>query len=176
MLSIPVIALQSSALLYLLVCVREVIATDLRILQIPDREVGVLLILGLMMATVEPATGFVWTDYLIGCAALGGFYLALNLFAGRTAGIGFGDVKFGFACGMWIGWQGILAHLIITVLVSYALFLGYAIRRWRRGRRAPRVFPWGPGMALALTAIAILNLTGEPVVLTTPVEWFNLAR
>ena len=80
---------------------------------------------------------------LIGAFAGGGLLLVLAIVSG--GGMGGGDVKFAFALGFWLGWQGTLLGLFLGFVlggVGSMLLLLFRLR----GRKD--FIPFGPFIAI----------------------------
>lgn len=114
---------------------------------IPDLCVGLVAVLGLLQY------GF---DHVLSVMILGtlfyGFYKVYPLLRGKE-GLGFGDVKFVAAAGVWLD----------PMYIPFFLFLSGAIGLivsliWRKVNKGPR-FPFGPALALAL-GICIVGENG----------------
>ena len=105
---------------------------------------GSLLLLGasgLVLQLWIGSVGFV--SMLIGAFAGGGLLLVLAIVSG--GGMGGGDVKFAFALGFWLGWQGTLLGLFLGFVlggVGSVLLLLFRLR----GRKD--FIPFGPFIAI----------------------------
>ncbi len=65
-------------------------------------------------------------------------------------GLGFGDLKFSAAAGLWIGWEAIPFMLMIA---SCSALLFFVLRSWVRKRlEATARLPFGPFLGLGTTA------------------------
>lgn len=169
--------------------------TDMTRLIVPDTATGAIAALGIVQAVFAPVAphgalarwlGSTWGswagqvpwDHLMGGLALGGFLLTVSVvgawIAGRTA-LGFGDVKLGFAIGVWTAWQGIAWFLLAACLCAGLHFAWIAWRRHLRGKRPPRYYPFAPGLCGGLLMLACFGLSGMPVGLVGPEplsRWF----
>ena len=90
------------------------------------------------------------------------------LILGWAAGMGFGDVKFGAALGLGLGWSvgsptvAVFAGLGLVGLAAAGASVWWG---WRRtvGGCAPRWFPFGPFLAAAaLVGLLLLGPPGDP--------------
>jgi leader peptidase (prepilin peptidase)/N-methyltransferase len=137
---------------------------DLKKMILPDR-------LNLLLAAIGT-----WQSIVLGSpspmnAALGGLVGAscLMLIAALfrrwrgVEGLGFGDVKFVAAAGLWIGWQGLPLMLSIASTSALAFVAVRAIRKREFDRMA--ALPFGPflGLGAVLTWLAMATPLGETV-------------
>jgi leader peptidase (prepilin peptidase) / N-methyltransferase len=140
-------------------------AVDLQKLILPDR-------LNLLLAVVGAAQALLLglptpVDAALGAAtgALG-IILVGELFRmwRGIEGLGFGDVKFVAASGIWIGWQALPLMLSIASTSALAFFAARAIASRRFDRLA--ALPFGPflGLGTVLTWTAMESPLWTPVV------------
>lgn len=112
---------------------------------IPDKVLLILAPLGLIY---QFAVGDLLAA-VAGAALAGGLAYAVRLaflrLRGRDA-LGFGDVKFFAAAGLWLGLAGVPVFLVVSGLVG----TGFALL-WRR-LGGGREFPFGPALAVGLFA------------------------
>jgi leader peptidase (prepilin peptidase)/N-methyltransferase len=104
-------------------------------------------------------------------AALGGLIGALCLMIIATLfrrwrgfdGLGFGDVKFVAAAGIWTGWQGLPLMLSIASTSALAFVAIRAV--WKREFDRMAALPFGPflGLGALLTWLAMATSLGEAV-------------
>jgi len=87
---------------------------------------------------------------------LGALFAFALLWAGRGAfrryrgadGLGFGDLKFSAAAGLWIGWQQVTVMLLIA---SSSALIFVAARSWRQRKLETTLrLPFGPFLGLGL--------------------------
>ena len=110
------------------------------------RTIGVgMLMLGL---TGNPVLA-VLIDGLVGAFAVAGVLLALSFAFDKVVGrqsLG-GDIKLLFVVGLFLGLAASVLNLIVACVVGIVFSL--ATQRSRRDSDDPRVFPFGPSIALA---------------------------
>ena len=111
------------------------------------RTIGVgMLMLGL---TGNPVLA-VLIDGLVGAFAVAGVLLALSFAFDKVVGrqsLGGGDIKLLFVVGLFLGLAASVLNLIVACVVGIVFSL--ATQRSRRDSDDPRVFPFGPSIALA---------------------------
>lgn len=101
---------------------------------------GGLLTLGL--AIFLPA--YHWQQALEGMVCLGGMFFLLYFVTGQ---IGFGDVCYGAALGIFLGWQGAMLTFILTFALGLAAALREYLYYFVHGKWRRRILPLGPFMA-----------------------------
>ena len=106
-----------------------------------DGSLVLLAACGLALQLWTGSVGFV--SMLIGAFAGGGLLLALAVIS--RGGMGGGDVKFAFALGFWLGWQGVLLGLFLGFVLGGTVSALLLIFRLR-GRRD--YIPFGPFIAV----------------------------
>lgn len=155
--------LQGASLCALLALSWLIAAQDARRLHLPGLPLACIAGLGILHAIFLPFPGLSSFDSLLGGPF---FFLVLSFYRtglswrlGREA-LGLGDVKLAGAGGFWIGWQGAGPALLIACLLGLAFFAWRAWRRRRKGLRPPRVFAFGPALALAIFIVALAEATG----------------
>lgn len=131
-------------------------AIDLRHVILPDQLVGILAALGVLRAGW---LGFLLQDPLVTAAyvASGLAYIllawALRGFMGfvlRREAMGWGDVKFFGAAGVWLGLQGLSPFLLFSG--TFGVLLGIL---WRWAGKGT-VFPFGPALILSFYGVLIM--------------------
>ena len=136
--------------------------TDLETRIVPDSLQIALLMLGVAAIFFDRVA---WYDHLIGAAAFGLLFWLVAFFFERVTGkeaLGGGDIKLAIAAGMLLGWQKMLAAMVIaTVFGSIILVLLQKIRRNDRGTE----YPFVPFMA---TGIALMLFFGDMLI-----EWYQ---
>lgn len=118
-----------------------------------------LLALGALGEGEEDAFG----RALLGGLAVFGFLFALNLVYSK--GMGMGDVKLGFALGLylgWIGWGAVMLGIFLAFVLGAVVGLALMALKLRTRKDA---VPFGPFLA-AGTVIAVL--WGEPIL-----RWYS---
>ncbi len=136
---------------------------DVRCHRLPDVLVGPLA-LGLV-AVVGMSAAVRSEPQRLGSALLAGVVAGLLLGVGWLVGMGLGDVKFGAALGVLVGWPvgssegAVLAALAVIGGAASAASLWWAARRLLGGG-ADRWFPFGPFLAGA--AILLVFAIGPP--------------
>lgn len=142
---------------------------------LPDVIIFPLAVLGFIYAALSEYAIFfvprgigIW-DSLIGALTglllLAAVYYAGKKFMGREV-MGLGDVKFMAMAGAWVGWQGLNAVLIGGALLSIIFYV--ALRPFRG---TTREIPFGPGLCIALGAVAILNQLGIEITPAILTDW-----
>lgn len=134
---------------------------DLDTKRLPDKVLGpttaaTALLLGLA-ALVDDR----WGD--LGRSALGallGFGILLLIHLAKPAGMGFGDVKLAFLCGLLLGWHG-LADVAIGLYGGFVLgaVVGVALIAAKRASFG-RAIPFGPFLAAGTVGMVLF---GEPL-------------
>ncbi len=122
--------------------VADAALSDVRALRIPNRDVVILLAAFAAFALARPLPFNVALHHL--AAALLLFGLGAILFALKVWGGG--DVKLLAAVGLWTGFSGLPALLLITALAGGAVAL--AVLAGRRGKAVPY------GIAIAAAALS----------------------
>ena len=92
---------------------------DARTMEIPFGINVFIFILGLVRLFTDLNN---WPLYLIGFAAVSGFFLLVYLITGGR-GIGGGDIKLMAAAGLLLGWTSILLSLMIAAIVATVVHL-----------------------------------------------------
>lgn len=101
-------------------------------------------------------------DGLIGAFAVAGALLALSFAFDKVVGrqsLGGGDVKLLFVVGLYLGIAGSVLNLIVACVVGIAFSFATQRARARQGSEDPRVFPFGPSIALATWFTLVLGPT-----------------
>lgn len=139
---------------------------DLKNLVLPDKLNFALALIGIAQSFVtgrpEPF------DALLGGLLCGGILFAaarLYHFIRGKSGLGLGDQKFGFAAGIWIGWQQIPSMLLIAAITA---LLFVALSRSLR-KPAQSVIPFGPFLSAGVLSCWLLFTVSE----TTAFEAFS---
>jgi leader peptidase (prepilin peptidase)/N-methyltransferase len=120
---------------------------DVRSMILPDRLNLMLGVSGFAQCFALGLPG--WRDAVLG-SLIGGGLMALvaavfHALRGRD-GLGLGDVKFIFAAGLWVGWQGLPLLLSVASMTALAFV---ALRATIEGRLdQTSVLPFGPFLAL----------------------------
>lgn len=139
--------------LYLLIaCLSALIYIDLEHYILPNELVGAMALLGLFYnailwftGTLDPQTLFI--EYILGGALLyGAFAWLLGIVMEKILkkeALGFGDVKFFAAAGLWIGLQDLAAFMIGAGV--FGIILALIWRMLGKGE----VFPFGPALILS---------------------------
>jgi len=90
---------------------------DLDIMEIPNGLVLIILSMGIIMF-VSSFFGYgfaIWYEYLIGAFCISVPFLLLGIF---TGGVGGGDIKLLFACGLFLAWQNLVIGTVIGVIIG----------------------------------------------------------
>ncbi len=121
-------------ILIVLCCLFVIVLADLRYRIIPDEMIIVLLVLSffhriilplfsLSFSTVSPANA------LLSSLILGGIFLGLVLIT-RGKGMGWGDVKYAFWMGLFLGYPGVVVGFYLSFLTGAAVSL--ILIGWKR--------------------------------------------
>lgn len=114
---------------------------------LPDNITLPLLWLGLLVNTLGLGMDITLRDAVIGVIAgylvLWIFYWAFKLATGKE-GMGYGDFKLLAALGAWMGWQSLLAIIILSSLAGAAVGLAMMLFK---GRDKSVPIPFGPFLA-----------------------------
>ena len=129
-----------------------VTVTDLRERLIPNRVLGVAVVLGLPLLTLGDPGAL--PGHLAAALVAGGAFLAIALL--RPGSFGLGDVKLIAVMGLFLG-PAVLAAVLVALLAGslwgVALFLGH-------GRAAAKLtLPFGPSLALG-SLLALFGAIG----------------
>jgi leader peptidase (prepilin peptidase)/N-methyltransferase len=143
----------------LFVIVLAMAMTDARKMILPNKLNLLLAVVGIAQSCLIGRPGFV--DAVLGaCVAiviLGSIAAVFRNLRG-TEGLGFGDLKFAAASGLWIGWQEIAPMLLIASASAIAFVIFRSVRA-QRFERTLRV-PFGPFLGIGtfiiwLTTVAV---------------------
>lgn len=78
-------------------------------------------------------------------------------------GLGFGDLKFSAAAGLWIGWEGVAPMLVIA---SCAALVFFGLRSWKlRKLEATARLPFGPFLGLGTAACWLMVASPQSLLL-----------
>jgi len=139
---------------------------DLETYLLPNRIVFPLAGAGVALLGLAALAQWGWVDYtraLVGGACGFVAFFALHIVSPRA--LGFGDVKFAFVLGLYLGWLG-WGEIILGFFLgfAYGAVIGIVLLATRlRGRKDP--VPFGPFLAAGtMTAI----LWGAPIV-----DWYR---
>ena len=137
--------------------------TDLEHRIVPDSLQIALGILGI--ASIFFDTNIKWYSHLIGSAATGAVFLIVSITAEKILGkeaLGGGDIKLAFAAGMLLGWEKMLAAMLVaTVVGSIVLILLQKIKKKERGTE----YPFVPFM---VSGIVIMLFAGDFLI-----DWYS---
>lgn len=131
----------------LLICIAVM---DIRTLEIPN--VPVMAILGLGIVDFFVWGQLAWHEALIGFVCVSIPMVVIDLII--PGAFGGGDIKLCAACGVLLGWRGIIEAIVIAVLAGglYGAML-LLVRR----RSARDVFAFGPFIACGVLAVMWLG-------------------
>lgn len=127
---------------------------DMRSLRLPDTLSVAIAVAALLLASLFPRTSLV--SAVLGMVLGGGLTLICAVVASRRIGVqamGGGDIKFAAAIGAWVG-----AFDVSWMLLSAALIglLAFALKTAIGTGSAKRIIPFGPCLAIAGIAVAII--------------------
>ena len=138
----------------LLICVFFI---DLEHMYIPDRLQIILLSLGIVAIFFDQFSS--WDEKLIGFAVGGGVMLIIyyaSLWLLKREGLGFGDVKLSFVCGLLLGWQRFLLAMFIASISACIVLIPK-----KYSGKQQKEFPFAPYIAVG---VAVALLFGEMII------------
>ncbi len=93
-----------------------------------------------------------------GAAVFAGPWLLANLVA--PSSIGFGDVKYSAALGLYLGWIDPLLGLTAIIVSGLVVMVAFVVRRLRRrsDEEVDRTFAFGPFLCVGAVVAAVLGL------------------
>lgn len=137
-----------------LVPMTALVVYDIRWMEMPTKLIYAVDIIALTFVVLQALTTASWypvTSGAIGALLLGGFFWLLYQLSGAKW-IGGGDVRYGFAMGLFLGWQSMLFGLMLASYLGIILIIILiALRKYRKNMR----IPFGPFLVGA-TYIAML--------------------
>jgi leader peptidase (prepilin peptidase) / N-methyltransferase len=158
---IPVETLRALCGGVLVVVVVITAVVDYREMILPDRLNVALAATGLGQAVLVEKPGLI--DAMLGALfAFAVLWSVARLFRHYRGidGLGFGDVKFSAAAGVWIGWEGVAPMLLIA---SCSALVFVAFRSWTRQRFEPTTrLPFGPFLGLGTAGCWLLAALPQP--------------
>ena len=126
---------------------------------LPNGLVASLFVVGLAaMPWSAPGTPL---DHALGAVAGFAVMAAIAVIYKRLRGIdglGWGDVKFMAAAGLWVGWQGVWSVLLIASASALLVVLASALRGARLTGKTPLAF--GPYLCLATWLVVLYGPIG----------------
>ncbi|MBE7061807.1 MAG: prepilin peptidase [Clostridiales bacterium] len=114
---------------------------DLSHMIILDRFQIILLLFGVVAIFFDGYTA--WYDHLIGFGAGGVLFLLIYygaILLLKKEGLGFGDVKLAFVCGLLLGWQKFLLAMLIASISACICLIPARFKRGGEGKE----FPFAP--------------------------------
>lgn len=138
----------------ILVCLTWASWIDMRSLRLPDVLTVTIAIAALLLATLFPRISIV--SAVLGMLLAGGLTFVCATVASRRAraqAMGGGDIKFAAAIGAWVGALDVSWMLLGAALLG---LIAFAIRATVRKGAAKRIIPFGPCLAIAGSAVAIV--------------------
>jgi prepilin signal peptidase PulO-like enzyme (type II secretory pathway) len=137
---------------------------DLYWLELPTEVVYQLGIVSMVFVALHAVDAGNWLGVVsgaIGSLLLGGlFWLLYQISAGKW--IGGGDVRLGFAMGLFLGWQQAFLGLSLAAYIgTFIVLIAVAIRRYKRRMK----LPFGP---LLIAGWYISFLWGQSVI-----DWYS---
>ena len=133
--------------------------TDLEHRIVPDSLQIILGALGI--ASIFFDTNIMWYSHLIGSAATGMVFFIVSIVAEKVLGkeaLGGGDIKLAFAAGMLLGWEKMLAAMLVaTVAGSIVLLILQKVKNKERGTE----YPFVPFM---VSGIVIMLFAGDGII------------
>ena len=133
------VAISVFTFIYLLIIISII---DLYKMIIPNR---LNLILGLVnIIFIVLGWSISWQEALYGALLGGGVLLGIRIFSLiflKQEGMGIGDIKLGFVCGLYLGWQKVLFGIFSSVYVAgFILMVLLKIKKVKRNQ----YIPYGP--------------------------------
>jgi leader peptidase (prepilin peptidase)/N-methyltransferase len=133
-------------------------AIDLVTLRLPDRIVGPLLMISIVLVVVASLLNHDAVQIrfaLLGGAVYFGFLLLAHLV--MPAGMGFGDVKLSAVMGLYVGWVTIDGLGAVTATL-YAMIIGFVVGSAAgivvfAFRRGSKPYPFGPFLLFGATVV-----------------------
>ncbi len=143
-------------------------AIDLVTLRLPDRIVGPLLMISIVLVVVASLLNHDAVQIrfaLLGGAVYFGFLLLAHLV--MPAGMGFGDVKLSAVMGLYVGWVTIDGLAAVTATL-YAMIIGFVVGSAAgivvfAFRRGSKPYPFGPFLLFG----AVVVILASPQLLTS---------
>jgi len=143
-------------------------AIDLVTLRLPDRIVGPLLMISLVIVVVASVLNHDAVQIrfaIIGGAVYFGFLLLAHLV--MPAGMGFGDVKLSAVMGLYVGWVTVDGLSAVTATL-YAMIIGFVVGSAAgivvfAFRRGSKPYPFGPFLLFG----AVVVIFASPQLLTS---------
>lgn len=134
---------------------------DLDTKRLPDKVLGPTTAATAVFLALAAFVDDRWDD--LGRGALGGvagFVALLVIHLAKPAGMGFGDVKLAFLCGLVLGWHG-LAEVVLGLYGGFVLgaVVGVVLIAAKRVRFG-RTIPFGPFLVAGTLGMVLL---GEPL-------------
>lgn len=127
---------------------------DVRSLKLPNILTAIIAVAALLLAILFPRTSLV--SAVLGMFLAGGLTLICAIVASRRAemqAMGGGDIKFAGAIGAWVGAFDVSWMLLGAALIGLIVF---ALRAAVGADSAKRMIPFGPCLAIAGSAVAII--------------------
>lgn len=127
---------------------------DMRSLKLPDALTATIAVAAVLLAVLSPRTSLV--SAVLGMLLAGGLTLICAIIASRRAGMqamGGGDIKLAAAIGAWVGALDVSWMLLGAALIG---LIAFALRAAVGADGAKRIIPFGPCLAIAGSAVAII--------------------
>ncbi|MGX1788173.1 prepilin peptidase [Bosea sp. NPDC055332] len=127
---------------------------DMRSLKLPDSLTATIAVAALLLAVLFSRTSL--ASAVLGMFLAGGLTLICAIVASRRAGMqamGGGDIKFAAAIGAWVGAFDVSWMLLGAALIGLIVF---ALRAVAGADSGKRIIPFGPCLAIAGSAVAII--------------------
>jgi len=137
-------------------CLIGLFYADLLFFRLPDFLTGALFLLGMALATTDPARG--WVDGLLSAAVAAGAFWAIRFgyfrWRGRH-GLGLGDVKLMAGIGAALGWQTVP---LVTLAAAALALVVVGVEALRGGQRpkADTYLPFGSYLTASAAILAMM--------------------
>lgn len=134
---------------------------DYKLQIIPNRLNLTIFEIGLLFTFAEGMINpSLATNYLLGGIVGAGIFLLITLIGGLIAGkeaMGFGDVKFMGALGLYFGWMPIIAISVISFFIAAIVSIGIlAYRAIKKSDNKNEYIPFGPFIVIATFIVMVV--------------------
>ena len=125
----------------------------LTIISITDIRIGlirnkILLPMAVIALILDLSDQLITIDEAIIAAFIGGIFFYIIMILSR-GGLGGGDVKFAFVLGLWLGFDGILAAILTSLLFASAAGIILSIKR----KNLKTSIPFGPFISFGALSV-----------------------
>ena len=156
----PIYKIQLIKYLILSPMIMSAFIIDLKLQIIPNRLNLSIFELGLIFTFIESIFSIdLAINNLLGALAGAGIFLAITIIGGLIAGkeaMGFGDVKFMGAIGVYFGWMNIIVISLIAFLIGAIIGIGLIIKNKIQRKEVNEYIPFGPFIVIAALIVMII--------------------